>query len=460
MFRSRCPSGPILALRACAEFRPGKIPVLCVGLLLAGCWPGVSAGLGKVGPIVRLPVIDAADLRFTHVSFGKGPSHSRVSHIVQDDQGFLWFGTQDGLQRYDGYDLREYRYDPRNPTGPGAVLTRSLLKDRSGKLWVGYDVPSGSASYGFLDRYDPTTEIFKHYGPEDAPFTEPMSDISQDREGTLWFSTDQGLTRLDPVTGQTIRYQHQSDNAASLSSNLVRSTFEERDGSFWVATTKGLDRFDRGTAKVVQHIPLPSDFPIFEPNPALQVSLCEDRSGALWVIFSYGYGLARIDRQAGTLIFYSLDGTGKDNTLQSGARAIHEDQDGTLWIGTTASGVLKLDRDRKRFFRYRNNPSDPESLSGDQVNALLEDREGNIWVGTTGAGANRFARRPLPFKRYRHESGNPNSLDLDYTTSVYEDSHGLLWIGSMRALGRMDRKSGRTTFYRAAGRPGELSSTR
>jgi len=459
MFRSRCPSAPILALRAFAVLRPSTIQILCVGLLLAGCWPGVSAGFGNGGPVVRLPVVDATDLRFTHVSFGKGPSHSRVSHIVQDDQGFLWFGTEDGLQRYDGYGLREYRYDPRNPNGPAAVLTRSLLKDRSGTLWVAYDVPAGSTSYGFLDRYDPTTEIFKHYGPDDAPFMEPINDISQDHEGTLWFSTDHGLTRREPVTGQSIRYQHEPDNPASLSSNLVRSTFEERDGTFWVATTKGLDRFDRGTTKVVQHIPLPPDFPIFEPNPALQVSLCEDRSGALWVIFSYGYGLARVDRQAGTLIFYSLDGTGKDNTLQSGARAIHEDQDGTLWIGTTASGVLKLDRNRKRFLRYRNNPSDPESLSGDQVNNLLEDREGNIWVGTTGAGANRFARRPLPFKRYRHESGNPNSLDLDYTTSVYEDTHGLLWIGSMRALGRMDRKNGRTTFYRAAGRRGELSST-
>jgi len=419
----------------------------------------VSAGFGKGGPVVKLPVVDAAGLRFTHVSFGKGPSHSRVSHIVQDDQGFLWFGTEDGLQRYDGYALREYRYDPRNPNGPGAVRTRSLLKDRSGRLWVGYDLASGSASYGFLDRYDPTTEIFTHYGPDGALFSEPISDISQDREGTLWFSTDQGLTRRNPVTGQTIRYQHQVDNPASLSSNLVRSAFEEKDGTFWVATTKGLDRFDRQTEKVVQHIPLPREFPIYEPNPVLQVSLCEDHSGVLWVIFSYGYGLARVDRQAGTLTFYSLDGTGKDNTIQSGARAIHEDQDGTLWIGTTANGVLKLDRDRKRFLRYRNNPADPESLSGDQVNALLEDREGNIWVGTTGAGANRFARRPLPFKRYRHEPGNPNSLDMDYTTSIYEDRRGLLWIGSMRALGRMDRKSGRTTFYRAAKGPGELSST-
>ncbi|MCU1263554.1 MAG: hypothetical protein JWO80_6439 [Bryobacterales bacterium] len=426
---------------------------VCSGLAVCASLPHYSR------PVI-LPVVDANDIRFIHVSFGKGPSQSRVSHIVQDHQGFLWFGTQDGLKRYDGYELRSFPYDPRDPNGPSGVFTRSLIADRSGRLWVGYDLASepASVSHGFLDRYDPATEIFKHYRRDDGPFAGPMSDINQDRDGVLWFTTDQGLIRMDSVTGWTIRYEHRLDDPAGLSSNLVRSTFEEKNGTFWVATTKGLDLFDRRSAKVVQRIPLPEGFPLFEPNPALQVSLCEDHSGVLWMIFSHGYGLARVDRQVGALTFYSLDGTGTDNTLQSGARAIHEDQDGTLWIGTTAGGVLKLDRDRRRFVRYRKNPSDPESLSGDQVNALFEDREGNIWVGTTGAGVNRFARRPPLFKRYRHEIGNPNSLDMDYTTSVYEDSRGMVWVGSMRALGRMDRKTGRMTFYRAAGGPGELSS--
>ncbi|HVP00234.1 MAG TPA: two-component regulator propeller domain-containing protein [Bryobacteraceae bacterium] len=400
-----------------------------------------------------LPVVDANDIRFTRVSFGKGPAHGGVTHIVQDDQGFLWFGTQDGLQRYDGYGLREYPYDPRNPSGPSAPLTRAqLLKDRSGRLWIGSD-------YGLVDRYDPATEIFTHYSPDGGPFKGPIWTVKQDSGGAFWFATNQGLTRLDPATNRTLHYRQEPGDPGSLSSNSVRSTFEQKDGTFWVATAKGLDRFDPRTGKVVQRIPLPEGFPIVDPNPVLRVWFCEDHAGVLWVIFAHGYGLARVDRQAGALTFYSLDGTGQDNTLQAGARAIHEDEDGALWIGTTASGVLKLDRDRKRFVRYRNNPSNPDSLSADQINEIFEDREGNMWVATNGAGVNRFARRPLPFKSYRHEIGNPSSLDMDYTTAVYEDSRGLLWIGSMKALGRMDRQTGQIDFIRKSGGRGELSST-
>ena len=244
-----------------------------------------------------------------------------------------------------------------------------------------------------------------------------------------------------------------------MSSNLVRAAIELQNGTFWVATTKAVDLFDRRTAKVQRHVSMPPDFPVRDPNPALDIRLCEDHAGVLWITFSYGYGLARLNPEEGTLTFYSLDGTGRDNTLQSGARSIVEDRDRALWIGTTSNGLLRLDQTRDRFERYHNDPADPDSLSGDQVHALLLDREGNMWAGTNGAGLNRFSPRLPPFKVYQHKLGDPNSLDMNYTTSIFEDSRGLLWIGSLKALGRLDRKTGRMTFERRAGGPGQLSST-
>jgi ligand-binding sensor domain-containing protein len=98
-------------------------------------------------------------------------------------------------------------------------------------------------------------------------------------------------------------------------------------------------------------------------------------------------------------------------------------------------------------------------LSSDQIVALFRDHDHNIWVGATGGGLDRFTYRQLPFKTYRHEKFNTNSLDSDYTTSVFEDSRGELWIGSMKALTRIDRKTGQFTSYRTTGRPGGLSST-
>jgi ligand-binding sensor domain-containing protein len=448
-----------LPLGRVGDLRPVKLSLrplrealktaVLVGLLVACSWPAAAAGTKPDSPPVRLPVVDGTDLRFAHVSVGEEPSHSRVGQIVQDDQGFVWFGTHNGLQRYDGYRFREYRNDPANPNSLSGSNIYGLFKDRSGKLWVGSDK--------YLDRYDPATEIFTRFRPDPGSFEGWVSHISQDRDGTLWLATNHGLNRLDPVTWQTTRYQHQPGDPASLSGNLVRSTLEARDGTFWVATTDGLNVFDRNTGKVTRRLSLPVRRAAERPHS--EVSLCEDRSGILWVAFSFGEGLARVDRQATKLIYYSFGMSGSDKTPLPGLRAIHEDEDGTLWLGTASNGVLKLDRNRSRFVLYVNNPSDPASLSADQVVALLEDREGNIWAGTTGGGVNRFARRPLPFKRYRHEPANPNSLETDYTSSVYKDSRGVLWIGSMRVLTAIDPKTGQLTFYRTAGGAGNLSST-
>ena len=425
-------------------------PRFIVGSLILS-WAAFGADApNPAGPVI-LPVADASDIRFIRVTFGifrKQPAYNRVHAIAQDSKGFLWFATQDRFQRYDGYEVREY---PDDPNSQNAVYTEeSLFIDRRNTLWAGWE--SG------LDRFDLATESIQRY-PRKEPFTTRVISTFEDRAGILWFSADNGLIRMDPATERTIRYQHDPGDPASLSSSKVRAAFETKDGAFWVATTAGVDLFDRRTAKVLRHIDLPADLPGTDPNPELQMSFLEDHAGVLWVTFSFGYGLARVNREGATLTFYSLDGTGEDNTLQAGARAIAETPDGALWIGTTSSGILKLNRERTRFTRYRNNAADPDSLSGDQVHGLFLDREGNMWAGTNGAGVNRFSPRPSPFKVYQHRAGDPNSLDMNYTTSIFEDSRGVLWIGSLKALGQLDRTTGKMTFERKSGGPGELSST-
>jgi ligand-binding sensor domain-containing protein/signal transduction histidine kinase len=444
-----CRGDLIRAARVFASRCLRRSSFFILALLFAlGC-TGQSSGRQQDHGVIKLPVVEGSDLRFAHISFGEGRSHGRISSILEDDQGFLWFGTNSGLERYDGYRLREFRHDPGNPNSLSGSYINALFKDRFGKLWV--------ASDEYLERYDPATESFTRDPSEQGGIEGWVWHISQDHEGMLWLATHAGLARLDPATWQTIRYKHSPGDPTSLSGDVVTCTFEQQDGTFWVATTNALDIFDRRTGKVTQHFPLPPHAPISLQFESI-VRLFEDHANVLWVIFSFGNGLATVDRQNHRLIEYSLAGAGSDHTPLAGVRAIQEDEDGMLWLGTASNGILKLDRHRQRFVRYRNDPRYPDSLSSDQIVTLFRDHDHNIWVGATG-GLDRLAYRPLPFKTYRHEEYNPNSLESDYTSSVFADSHGDLWVGSMKALTRIDRKTGQFTFYRTAGRPGSLSGT-
>ena len=354
----------------------------------------------------------------------------------------MWFGTADGLRRYDGYRFRAFPNDPHNPHSLSGGYVSVLFKDRSGKLWVGSD--------HFLDRYDPATESFTHFPSDPTRFQGPVFHIREDQEGMLWLATDHGLNRLNPSTWDTIRYQHRANDPASLSSDQVRCTFEDRNGTFWVATTESLEAFDYRTGTVLRRIPLHLKY-----RSLGTLSLLEDHQGTLWI--GSVNGLAAVDRQRNQLVYWPLTGSGPNNPESPRVFAIHEDADGTLWLGTL-QGLYQLDRDRRKCVRYRNRPTDLHSLSHDVVVCLREDGEGNIWAGTYGGGVNRFTRKPSPFQNYRHEPGNPRSLDNDFVHSVYLDSRGILWVANASALNRIDRKTGEFTLYRAAGGPGDLSN--
>jgi signal transduction histidine kinase/ligand-binding sensor domain-containing protein len=389
---------------------------------------GVQAPI-VTAEVVNIPVVEGESTRFTRVSTADGLSQSRVSQIVQDDRGFIWFGTQYGLDRYDGYEFNVFVHEPGRANSLAGAYINSLYKDRSGILWIGCNRT--------LDRFDPRTETFTHYQIEsDEPgnLASTVVHISQDRSGMLWLATASGLHRLDPITGKILHFRHSADNPGGLSTNDITWSGEDRNGDFWVGTADGLDKFDRTTSKVLLHIPV--------PDPA-RVAFFEDRFGQFWIYHNLGSGLALYDRASKVLTKYNFYRQEPSPDADTGVSDMIEDHSGNLWLGTRGLGLLRFDRDQRRFTRFHNHSGDPHSIGEDRVIALFQDREGNIWTGLHSTGPNHFSPDKSAFEVFKHQADDPNSLSVDFVNAILEDSRGALWLANDDGVSRLDRKSGK-----------------
>jgi ligand-binding sensor domain-containing protein/signal transduction histidine kinase len=387
---------------------------------------------------IELPVVDVDDLRFAHISTAQGMSQTRVQQIVQDDQGFLWFGTQYGLNRYDGYTFKVFAHDSARTNSLSGVYIFSLFKDRAGYLWV--------ASDEALDRFDPRTETFVHYrlhrpGADEGDAT--VFHINQDLEGHIWLATRSGLYRLDPGTGKTTLFQHDPRDPLSLASNDVKSTLEDREHRFWVATHSGLDEFDRSTGKVRLHVPI--------SKPVREFLAYEDADGLLWLVYGSGggAGLSSYDPKSNLLSDYVFAPKDVPHAAFTGVYAITADHDGALWLGTGGMGLLKLDRSGGRALRYRHVTGDTESIAEDHITTLFEDGQGNMWVGLNSTEPNFFTPRQGPFRRVLRTLG-ANGGGERLVSSIFKDRAGTLWVGSTDGLNRIDATGAVSTFYPTA----------
>jgi ligand-binding sensor domain-containing protein/signal transduction histidine kinase len=427
-------------------------PTLCrlylLALLIFGSPSARSSSIADAGSVpqarinpdtVRVNVVEGDDIRFLRLSGVENLSQSRATHIVQDDQGFMWFGTQYGVDRYDAHHFKVFKNDPGQPNSLCGVYMLSLFKDRSGNLWMGCE-------HG-LDRFDPSTETFIHYQIASDPvphLSDAVRHMYEDPRGMLWLSTGRGLARLDPHSRRTTWFHHDANDPLSLSTDDVKSSGQDRQGRFWVATGEGLDAFDPTTGHITFHVSLREHY---------ELSFYEDRSGVFWILSASGNGLAVLDRKQGRVTRYSIaaqDPSGVPLPL-TGVIQMLEDREGNFWVATLSDGLLRFDRKNARFIRYRNDPSNPDSIPENRITTLLEDREGLIWVGLGATQPTFFTPRSPPFRSLPFDSGNRTNLGEKLVDVIFEDHEGALWIGTTGALNRCDSTGRQCTHYAVPG---------
>ena len=373
-------------------------------------------------------------LRLDAISIEQGLSAASAQCIAQDKRGFLWVGTHDGLNRYDGASFTSYRHDARDAASLSVNNIWALLVDHTDTLWIG-------TRGGGLCRYERSRDGFTCYrreGPQGLS-SDIILTLYEDRTRTFWAGT---------LGGGLCRYDRERDRFTCFQTQLphqdVRALYEARDGTFWVGTQGGgLCRFDRAQGTCTTFRNLPGQPQSLSSNSIL--SITEDHAGTLW-IGTLGGGLVRFDQPNNRFFTYRHDPRQPASLPGNTVIALHEDRFGEFWVGTLGNGLSRLDRTRGIFINQ------PGLLSND-VRAIYEDGQGLLWIGTSGGGGlHRLNRTQTGFVAYQHDPAQPRSLSANMIFSLGAEPSGVLWVGTLGGgLCRSDPdRAGFTCFQRGA----------
>ncbi len=372
------------------------------------------------------------DLKFAHLTTNDGLSQSNVKAILQDRRGFMWFATQDGLDRYDGNAFVVYKHNPNDPGSLSANLVMDLIEDDQGYLWI--------ATYtGGVNKFDPRTERFTRYRHDpsnpNSIGADSVNSIARDSRGYLWFGTEaSGLDKFDPTTG---KFTHYLNDSEGLFVGRITHVIEDRHHDIWFVGERGLFRLNPKTGEMTR--------PPATRNGLGADYVYQDEVGNFWILaYSPIVGLVKYDPHTGRLTKYPV-AAGAVGLVSS---KLFDDRGKGLWVPSSV-GLYYFDRRTEHLTRlFRHDESDPDSLSDNGVISVYQDRGGVLWVGTEKGGVNILNFQQKQFGGYMHRLGDPNSLSPGRVTAIYPDSEGILWVGfSPRALDRLDRKTGQVTHY-------------
>jgi signal transduction histidine kinase/ligand-binding sensor domain-containing protein len=432
--------------------------------------------------LIWLPSLLTADTpnqqRFEHLTIEDGLSQSTINCIHQDSRGFMLFGTQFGLNRYDGLKFTVQKPHPHHIQRINANEIYAFLETPDGTLWIG--TRKGINKYNrILDTY---THFMRKEGDPTTLSNNLVIDMSMDSNGYIWTATEMGLNRFDPRTNKVKRYIHDPQDPATISDNYIYCVEVDSRQMVWVGTDNGLNRIDPRSGEIQRFFHDPGNPVSISSNQIF--TIYEDRYGTVWL--GTKNGLNKFHRGQDTFVSYKSNPDDPFSISDNSITALLEDSNGSFWVGT-GNGLNKFDRGHGTFIGFKHDVSEPLSLSGNYITALFEDRSGILWIGTYTGGINKFILKKKPFNHilvthdkiknparndiwsiretsdkklwlgtdevglftydrnngfftnYSHQKDKPDSLSHNTVYSIYEDRHKQLWIGTEKGLNRFDR---------------------
>lgn len=376
--------------------------------------------------------------RFEHISWEDGLSQVTVQSIIQDSRGFMWFATEDGLNKYNGYEFTIYRHNAADSGSLCSNRVTDLFEDSRGALWVG-------TKYG-LSRFDKNTQRFVSYQhkPTDGNSlsNNMVNAIAEDKAGNIWVATPDGLNKFNAAKDNFQRYNLASGDSTNQTDNLINDMSIGLRGNLWLATAGGLKLFDPYSGRFVAYTFEPEDGENYVDNQLM--SLFVNSEGTVWL--GTAHGLYSFDSEKEDFTAHHHPDY-KPNVPENHIFSISQDNRGKIWFGTMGGGLYGLDTRGKAFSHYVRNNQDPYSLSDNAIVEVYIDKLGYVWLGTQSGGINRTNGKGQNFKAYYEHTGDENSLRGSTVWGIFEDSDSLLWAATDQGLNSYNRESGKWTNY-------------
>jgi ligand-binding sensor domain-containing protein/signal transduction histidine kinase len=390
---------------------------------------------------------DDKNINFKRITVEDGLSQTSVEYLFQDSKGYMWIGTIDGLNRYNGSRFEVFRYSKDKPNSISGNYISAIAEDDEGNIWVG-------TSRGLNRINTHTSEIITYLpGVNGCNLSNyNITEILIDSKGDIYIATEDGLNLYNEEDDNFIRLYNSGDKKNSLSSQFVYSIVEDNYGNYWIGTDNGLNKIENNSQKIIKYYSDGGDNSI---NDNFIFKLYADNLDNLW-IGTYNGGLNKLDLKTNKIEKFENDPNDDTSIAGNFIRYILRDSRNELWIATN-NGLSRLNEEENKFINYKSKIYDPQSIVSNNVLSLFEDKSGAIWVGTYD-GISLFNPQNS-FKNYKNDPFNTNSLSENMMAGIYEDDEGILWVGTVNeGLNLIDRKSGNITKFKSSDDEDSLSN--